>query len=133
MNVTDTLQGLRVLIAEDNWIIGESLREILVGLGCVAMGPVAELDEVMSAIEAGGFDAALLDIHLGDANILPAAAELASREIPFILTTGGRSPGCLPALLARAPCLSKPFDAQRLEKAMAAAFLPRAGPAPTGR
>jgi DNA-binding response OmpR family regulator len=133
MNATDTLRGLRVLIAEDNFLIGESLRDLLIDLGCVVIGPVPDLAEVMAAIEAGGFDAALLDIHLGDANILPAASELASRGIPFIVTTGGGSPVGLPIPLARAPRLHKPFDARRLEEAMDAAFLPRAGVALAGR
>ena len=131
--MTDTLQGLRVLIAEDNWLIGESLRDLLVDLGCVVIGPVSGLAEVMSVIGDGGFDAALLDVHLGDANILPAATELASRGIPFIVTTGGGSLVGLPTLLARAPRLNKPFDEQRLERAMNVAFLPRAGIAPAGR
>lgn len=132
MNTTDTLRGLRVLIAEDNFLIGESLRDLLVDLGCVVIGPVPDLGDVMSVIKAGGFDAALLDIHLGDANILPAAAELASLGIPFIVTSGGGSPVGLPTLLARAPRLDKPFDARRLEEAMDGAFLPRGGVALAG-
>lgn len=130
--MTDTLRGLRVLIAEDNFLIGETLGEILLGLGCVVIGPFAELAEVMTEIEAEGFDAALLDIHLGDENILPAASALASRQIPYILTTGGGSPIGFPTLLARAPRLNKPFDARKLESAMNAAFLPGAGISPTG-
>jgi DNA-binding response OmpR family regulator len=131
--VADTLRGLRVLIAEDNFLIGESLRELLVDLGCAVIGPVPDLAEVMAAIEAEGFDAALLDIHLGDANILPAATELASRGIPFIVTTGGDSPAGLPILLARAPRLNKPFGVRRLEEVMNDAFLPRGGGALAGR
>jgi len=132
MNATDTLRGLRVLIAEDNWLIGESLREILLGLGCAVVGPIPDLAGVMAVIVTEGVDAALLDIQLGDANALAAASELASRGVPFIVTTGGEGPAGLPAVLAQAPRLDKPFDVQRLEAAMRAAFLPRLGGSPAG-
>jgi DNA-binding NtrC family response regulator len=125
MNATGTLRGLRVLIAEDNRLIGELLREMLEGLGCVVIGPVPDLAELMAVIEAERLDAALLDVRLADTNVFPAAIELASRGIPFVLTSGGGVG--LPAVLARAPHLTKPFDAQRLEKVMEAAFLPRVG------
>lgn len=118
------LRGLRVLIAEDNWLIAESLEQILVVLGCSVVGPIAELDEVMNAIRADGVDAALLDIELGEASVLPAASELAARGIPFILTTGRSSLAGLPTPMAEAPHLVKPYDAEGLEAMMTATFLP---------
>ncbi len=133
MTATEDLRGLRVLIAEDNWLIGESLRELVVGLGCTVVGPIPDLAEVMSLIGIGDIDAALLDIELADANSLPAASELTLRGIPFIVTTGGRNASGLPAVLAKAPRLNKPFDAPQLEATMTATFLPRAGVAPVGR
>ena len=131
MNTTDTLRGLRVLIAEDNVLIGESLRDLLVEFGCLVVGPIPDLAQVMSVIEADDIDAALLDIHLGDANIFPAANKLALRGIPYIVTTGDGNFAGLPAVLAEAPCLIKPFDAPGLAMAMDAAFLPRGRDAPT--
>ncbi len=125
--MTDTLRGLRVLIAEDNFLIGEALRETLLCFGCAVVGPIADLAEVMGVIETSDIDAALLDVQLGDANILPAASALAARGIPFIVTTGGGNPIGLPAVLARAPCLKKPFGAEQLEVVMNAAFPRGAG------
>ena len=127
MNATDTLRGLRVLIAEDNRLIGKLLREILEGLGCVVIGPVPDLDELMAVIEADGFDAALLDIQLADANVFPAASKLASLGVPFIVTSAGGSWADLPPALASAPRLDKPYDAEELRMAMDAAFRSRAG------
>ena len=124
------LQGLRMLIAEDNFLIGEAMREILIDLECSVVGPIDDLDEVLSAIHASDIEGALLDVQLGEANILPAASELAARGIPFILTTGRGSLADLPALLANAPLLTKPFDARRLETMMMSdAFLARIGEA----
>jgi DNA-binding response OmpR family regulator len=115
------------LIAEDNRLIGDMLCEMVEGLGCAVIGPVPDLAGLMAVIEADGFDAALLDLNLADANVFPAASKLASRGVPFIVTTGGGSLSGLPALLARAPRLDKPFDMRGLEMAMDAAFLSRAG------
>lgn len=120
--MTDTLRGLRVLIAEDNFLIGETLREILLGFGCAVVGPIADLQGVMSEIESAEIDAALLDVQLGDANILPAAFALADRGVPFIVTTGGGKSMNLPSVLAQAPHLNKPFSAQQLEMTMTATF-----------
>jgi DNA-binding response OmpR family regulator len=133
MDATDELRGLRVLIAEDNFLIGDSLRELVISLGCAVVGPIPDLDEVMAAIGAGDIDAALLDIQLGDADVVPAADELFSRGIPFIVTTGAASGTRLPEVLAQALRLHKPFDATQLEAMMVVAFLPRDGGARPAR
>jgi len=125
MNSTDTLRGLRVLIAEDNLLIGKLLRTTLEGFGCVVIGPVPDLVGLMAAIDAGGFDAALLDVNLDDAKVFPAASELVSRRVPFLIMTAAGSPASIPAALASGPFLDKPFDVADLKSAMGAAFLPR--------
>jgi DNA-binding response OmpR family regulator len=122
---TNPLLGLRILIAEDNWLIGEAVQQILMDLGCVVVGPFDDVGEVLASIRTTAMDGALLDVQLGDANILPAASELASRAIPFILATGRGSLADLPELLANAPLLSKPFDASQLERLVRSTFLPR--------
>ncbi len=121
--------GLRVLIAEDNFLIGDCMRLILLDLNCIVIGPVEDVDDVLRTIQTDDIDGALLDIQLGDENIYPAASELAARGIPFILATGRRDLTDLPALLANAPLLTKPFDAPHLEKMIGATFRPRVGDA----
>jgi CheY-like chemotaxis protein len=117
--------GLRVLVAEDNLLIAEFIRHVLVDLGCTVVGPLNELNETIRAIETNDVDGALLDIQLGDADIYPAANELALRGIPFILATGRESLHGLPSLLVRAPLLKKPFDVRRLEDMVSRTFRPR--------
>ena len=109
------LHGPRVLVAEDNFLIGETIREILVDVGCTVAGPFGRLDEVLSAIRVDAFDGALLDLDLDGVSTLPAASELAARGIPFIVATGHRNSAGLPPLLARAPFLTKPFQVPELE------------------
>jgi DNA-binding response OmpR family regulator len=114
-----------VLVAEDNLLIGEFIRLILIDLGCAVVGPLDDLDETLRAIQANDLDGALLDVQVGKANILLAANELKLRGIPFILATGRGSLHGLPSLLASAPLLAKPFDVQRLEEMVSRTFRSR--------
>lgn len=114
--------GPRVLVAEDNLLIGEFIRQILVDFGCTVFGPVGELDEVLGAIRVDPFDGAILDLDLGGVSILPAASELAARGIPFIVASGQRASADLPAPMAQAPFLTKPFDVAQLRKLVLETF-----------
>ncbi len=115
-------RDLCVLIAEDNLLIGEFMRQILIDLGYTVIGPLATLDETLRAIETTDVDGALLDMQLGADDISPAANALARRRVPFILTTGRDSLADLPAMLANAPLLTKPFDVSQLEAKVAGVF-----------
>ena len=113
--------GPRVLVAEDNFLIGEFIRQVLVDLGCTVLGPFDALEDVLGAIRVNQFDGALLDLDLNSVSILPAASELAARGIPFIVATGRTTAG-LPALLAQAPLLTKPFEVPELERLVLRSF-----------
>jgi DNA-binding response OmpR family regulator len=112
----------RILIAEDDFLIGDFMRDILIDLGYAVIGPFNTLEETLRAIPNADFDGALLDMQLGADDILPAARELAERDIPFILTTGRSNLSDLPAVLAKAPLLTKPFDFRQLEAKLASVF-----------
>lgn len=120
----------RVLVVEDNFLIGEFMRQILDGLDYVVVGPVPTLGEALLAIETVDLDGALIDVQIGDETAAPAAEELASRGVPFILTTGRGSRAGLPAVLANAPLLAKPFEVWQLEAMVAAMFQPRVNVGP---
>jgi DNA-binding response OmpR family regulator len=122
---TDPSHGLRVLVAEDNLLIGEFIRQVLVDLEFTVVGPATGLDEALRAIRTGELDGALLDVQLGHENVFPAASELAQRGVPFILTTGRANLSGLPELLAGAPQLTKPFNVARLEEMVRTTFVPR--------
>jgi len=119
------MKGLRVLVADDNLLVTEFVRQILSELGCRIVGPIHDMDEALKVIKTCEIDAALLDVQFGDANILFAAEALAARGIPFILTTGRGDLADLPDLLANAPVVPKPFDVGRLERVMRNTFMVR--------
>jgi DNA-binding response OmpR family regulator len=122
LKATNSLRCLRVLVAEDDALISEFIADILVELECTVIGPARSLDEALRAIRANDFDAALLDVRLGEANIYPAANELKLRGIPFILTTGHGNLNESPALLRDAPRLTKPFNVRQLVDMLKSSF-----------
>jgi DNA-binding NtrC family response regulator len=109
-----SLSGLRVLVAEDDMIIAELIREILLDSGCKVIGPVGDPEGALQAIRANAIDGALVDVRLGTAKIDPVANELAARHIPFILMSGQALPVGATPLLRRVPLLQKPFSMERL-------------------
>ena len=125
MNELRQLRSLRVLVAEDELLISQLIREILVSLECTVIGPSRTLDEALRAIRMNDIDGALLDVHLADASIYPAINELAQRGIPFILVTGQGNLSGSPAAINNAPILTKPFRVQQLEDMMRSTFRPR--------
>jgi CheY-like chemotaxis protein len=119
MGASDVLEGVRVLVAEDDGVVALDLAATLEGFGCVVLGPAPTVAETL-ALLAGGErpDAALLDLGLQDGWSGPAAEALAAAGVPFALTTGhDRSSLDAPALRA-APCLEKPFGCDDLRGMM---------------
>ncbi len=110
----EELQGLRILIVEDNFLVAESLRELLRGRGCDVVGPAPRVELALILVADSELDGAVLDINLGDADCFPVAAALQAREVPFVFLTGYDDQTLIPAEYRQAPCLSKPVDEGRL-------------------
>jgi len=104
-----TLSGKRVLLVEDEPIIAMSVEDILAELGCVVVGPAlsAAAGEELACNEQ--FDAALLDINMGDGASFPIAEILRQRNIPFSFATGYGSLG-VPADFRRVPVWRSPIQ-----------------------
>lgn len=117
------MRGLRILVAEDNALIGETIRQALVDMDFTVVGPIADLDDVLGVIGTTPLDGALLDVQLGDQNIHPAAHELTRLGIPFILATGRARAEISPSF-ADTPLLVKPFDLPELERLSRKTFQP---------
>lgn len=117
-----TLEGLRILVAEDEALILLEIEDMLHDIGCEIVGPVATVDAALAAIRRDDLDGALLDMSLHGTRITPAAEELVARGVRFILCTGyGREAGDEEAI-RDAPRLTKPFTSGNLRAAMYEAF-----------
>lgn len=99
-----------VLVAEDDFLLGEYLSASLAAEGLQVAGPARDVAAAVLVAEESPIDFAVLDVGLGNGSASPVADILRRRRIPFALTTG-LSGGALPADLAIEERWEKPFDA----------------------
>lgn len=87
------LTGRRVLVVEDEPLIGLMLAEFLQESGAIVAGPAASVGDGLALIGAGGIDCGILDVNLAGQPVDPLASDLAARGVPFVFATGyGRAP-----------------------------------------
>lgn len=86
------LDGLRVLVVEDEPVVAMYLEDLLEALGCEAIGPASRLVDGLALAEAGGFDMAILDINLGGERSTPIALALRKQGVPFAFASGYGNP-----------------------------------------
>jgi CheY-like chemotaxis protein len=122
--MTAALEGIRVLVVEDEFLIASLIEDILKSAGCVVSGPIPRLAEALDAVHCGTFDAAVLDINLAGDRIDPVADALSRRNIPFMFVTG-YSTGLLPGEFAARPHLCKPFKIADLLHMLSSVVTPR--------
>jgi CheY-like chemotaxis protein len=99
-------QGLRVLVVEDEPVVAMYLEDILQEIGCVTIGPASRLCDGLALAEAGGLDAAILDINLGNERSTAIAELLRARAVPFAFASGY---GAAPEGFEGPPLIEKPY------------------------
>lgn len=108
-------QPLRVLVAEDEFLVGLMIEEYLRELGHEVAGPFSDLDALRTAISAETFDVAVLDVNLNGQMVFPVADQLLAEKRPFVLSSGyGRS--SIPERFRSGPILAKPYDYTALDR-----------------
>jgi DNA-binding response OmpR family regulator len=103
------LEGLRILVAEDEFLLATQLEDELLAAGCDVLGPYPSVAEARQAVRDMTFDLALLDVNLRGELIFSVADELRARAIPILLLSG-YSPANLPERFRTLPRVAKPYD-----------------------
>jgi CheY-like chemotaxis protein len=116
------LQGLRILVAEDNVLAAMELEQVLEDCGCETVGPAATVDQALRLARDEALDGAVLDVNLRDRAVFPVADELARRGIRMIFATGYESNYTFPEHLDGYARLRKPYPGQELRRLMTATF-----------
>lgn len=116
------LAGLRLLVVEDEYMVAEHIGMLLEDFGCDVAGPVATIEEALSAVDDGGLDGALLDANLNGDSSAPIAAALHAASVPFVVATGYGARELADEALNCAPRIIKPFSKIELEATLIAAF-----------
>lgn len=78
----------RIMLVEDEALVGMMMRDILVDLGYFVVGPFCSVAEARSALDGQTFDCAILDLNLSGEMVYPIASLLEARRIPFAFATG---------------------------------------------
>jgi DNA-binding NarL/FixJ family response regulator len=117
------LAGRHVLIVEDHYLIGASLREVLTQAGAEVLGPIGVVEEALSFVEAGAppIHVAVLDVSLHGQTSYPVADALARRGIPYVFMTGFGA-DAMEEPYRHQPRCEKPVNEAALLRALVAAL-----------
>ena len=116
MDATPSLQGLRLMLVEDETLVAMMLEGMLDDFGCVVTEVAGTLPRALAITDHPSitFDGAILDVNLGGDKVYPVATRLAELGVPFIFSTG-YGPAGLAADFAHVPTLTKPYLPHELE------------------
>lgn len=115
--MTRSLDGISVLIVEDEVIIGMMLRDEIARSGGTSIGPVASVAGALKEIESQIVDVVILDAKLVDGSGADLAAGLEQRRIPYVVISGYDEVN-LPSGLRGAPFVAKPISLRLLMEAL---------------
>lgn len=120
MNDDRKARPLRVLVVEDEVIVGLDVVQGLAEAGFDAHGPFKSSAEALGGVEAVDPDVAVLDVNLGgDDTSEPVARRLQAEGRPFLFLTGyAASASRLLDGFPEAPRVSKPSSMQTLKEAL---------------
>jgi CheY-like chemotaxis protein len=107
----------RVLVVEDEMLIGMLLEDMLTVLGHEVAAIVPRLKEALAAVDRETYDMAILDVHLHGESAFPVAEALIAKGTPFVFATGYGERG-LPENYRGRPVLQKPFAKDDLERVL---------------
>ena len=105
----------RVLVVEDEALVAMMIQECLAEFGYRIVGPVCTATEAAATAQDGQFEAAVLDINLGDGAVYPIADTLAARGVPFVFITGYDAES-VDARFRKVPVLQKPIEREMLKR-----------------
>ena len=84
----DLLEGSRILVLDDEWLVAEQYANSLIGAGCEVVGPFHDLEQARSAVEAGKLDFAVVDFNIDGAEATPLIELLEERKVPYLVVSG---------------------------------------------
>lgn len=112
----------RVLVVEDDPIIGLSIETALLDAGAAEVVLCPSIAVTMDALERGPAEAIVLDVHLADRDDGWAIAELVDLigpKPPRIVFSTGTPQDIPPEIAELGPVFEKPYDPARLVEVLA--------------
>ncbi|WP_292393809.1 response regulator [Mesorhizobium sp.] len=109
------LQGLHILIVEDDWLLAGDLARYFGNMGAVVLGPAATVEQASTHTDTA--EAAILDVNLNGRRVFPIADELMRRGVPFVFFSGDEDI-VIPERLRHASNLRKSSDSYAIFDAL---------------
>jgi CheY-like chemotaxis protein len=116
---TRPLQGLSVLLLEDNLIVALEAEDLLRTLGASSIATASSIGAAAKICETTSVDLAVLDVNLGFENSLSFAAYLRSANTPFVFASGYGEQEVLGESRVSELTVSKPYNLESLRGAIA--------------
>jgi CheY-like chemotaxis protein len=109
------LNGRRVLLVEDDPLVVQTIRDMVVESGGEVAESAATMAEARRLLRGDAiFDVALLDVNLGDGDATPLLETLQVRRVPVVVFSGGELPASLQKRHPTMRILRKPVMKARL-------------------
>ncbi len=114
------LGGMRILVAEDDFLVATSLQEMLRSFGCSPVGPAFTLADGMALADAARLDGALVDLNLDGIWCLPLVQHLRTRGVPIAMVSSYDKGLTRLSQLKAVGWISKPFTPAQIREALLA-------------
>lgn len=101
-------QQMRVLVAEDELIVGLDLCNTMAEAGYEVEGPFEDISSAMQSFREHKPDVAILDVQLGDGIVYPLAEQMMAANVPVIFHSGQLSASEMSSRYPGAQALAKP-------------------------
>src|SRR5689334_1523724 len=113
------LQGLQVLIVEDDFLVADTLVDTLQEAGANVLGPLGRLDETLAFVRRHGAElgGVVLDLNLHGQPTYPIADALIEAGVQFVFVTGYDATA-LDAAYRDYPRCEKPIQSQAIVAAL---------------
>jgi CheY-like chemotaxis protein len=109
VNPETYLQGLKILVVEDAFVVAMDLASQLEDCGCTVVGPEGRLRPALNAAWHEALDGAILDVNLGGEFCFPIAGALTARKVRYVFVSGYDSISVWPPEYAGVPRVTKPY------------------------
>jgi DNA-binding NtrC family response regulator len=116
-STSDVLDGKRILVVEDEYILADDLAMALREAGASTVGPVASVGEAVNALRKGDVHGAIIDMNLRGEMAGDLAQRLKRERVPCVIVSG-YSEKALPEAVRDLPRLEKPISNDRVVRAL---------------
>ena len=121
--MTRNSPGKRVLIVEDNPVLAYDMSDLMRENDVEPVGPALDLENGLELARQNTLDAALLDIDLGNGDLVwPLAEKLRQQNVPLVFVSGECTKKYFPAAFQDFICLEKPASNDAIWNELKAAW-----------